>query len=52
MRCPECGREMRPNKGWAAMFYDGYCNYCDMPVEYGVPDPDDECDTEDGDGEA
>lgn len=31
--CPVCGRKLTPNKGWAAQFYDGYCNYCDMPVE-------------------
>ena len=31
--CPVCGRRLRPNKGWAAQFYDGYCNCCDMPVE-------------------
>ncbi len=31
--CPECGNEVRSNKGWAAMFYAGYCNHCDMPIE-------------------
>lgn len=36
MRCPDCGRPLRPNKGWAAMFYDGYCSFCDMPVEDGI----------------
>ena len=35
MICPVCGGKLRPNKGWVAMFYDGYCNYCDMPVEDG-----------------
>ena len=33
MTCPVCGEKLRPNKGWAAMFYDGYCNTCDMPVD-------------------
>ena len=42
MRCPVCGKELRPNKGWAAQFYDGYCNNCDMPIEDGVPDAVDE----------
>ena len=32
LKCPICEREIRPNKGWAKMFYDGYCNYCDKPV--------------------
>lgn len=36
MRCPYCGREIRENKGWAAMWYDGYCSFCDRPVEEGV----------------
>lgn len=31
--CPVCGRRLTPNKGWAEQFYDGYCNYCNMPVE-------------------
>lgn len=35
--CPVCGSLLRPNKGWAAQFYDGYCNTCDCPVEEGVP---------------
>lgn len=39
--CPVCGTEIRANKGWAAKFYDGYCNRCDMPVEDAVF-PDDE----------
>lgn len=34
--CPVCGRRIRPNKGWAAQFYDGYCNHCDMPVETAI----------------
>ena len=38
MLCPECGSEIRPNKGWAAQFYDGYCNQCYMPVGNGVPE--------------
>lgn len=38
MKCPVCGNELRPNKGWAAQFYDGYCNTCDMPVVDGVED--------------
>lgn len=42
MLCPICRSELRPNKGWAAQFYDGYCNTCDMPVEDGVPEEDDE----------
>ena len=42
MTFPVCGRELRPNKGWAAMFYDGYCNTCDMPVEDGVADDEQE----------
>ena len=42
MLCPECGRKLTPNKGWAAQFYDGYCNCCDMPVEDGVPEEDDD----------
>ena len=41
MICPVCGEELRPNKGWAAKFYDGYCNTCDMPVENGKEDEDD-----------
>lgn len=45
MTCPVCGGELRPNKGWASMFYDGYCNTCDMPVEDGVAD-----DEQEGDG--
>lgn len=36
MLCPVCGSELRPNKGWAGRFYDGYCNTCDMPVVDGV----------------
>lgn len=36
MRCPYCGREIRENKGWAAMWYDGYCSYCDRPIEAGI----------------
>ena len=32
LKCPECGSKVTPNKGWARMFYDGYCNYCDKPV--------------------
>ena len=31
--CPVCGCRLNPNKGWAAQFYDGYCNHCDMLVE-------------------
>ncbi len=42
MTCPVCGEVLRPNKGWAAMFYDGYCNTCDMPVENGEEGEDDE----------
>lgn len=42
MRCPVCGKELRPNKGWAAQFYDGYCNNCDMPIEDGVPEAGDD----------
>lgn len=38
MTCPVCGCELRRNKGWAARFYDGYCNTCDMPVEDGAED--------------
>ncbi len=38
MICPVCGGKLRPNKGWAAKFYDGYCNSCDMPVEDGEPE--------------
>lgn len=34
--CPICGHRLTPNKGWAARFYDGYCNYCDMPVDDAV----------------
>lgn len=33
MICPVCGNEVRSNKGWAAKFYDGYCNSCDIPIE-------------------
>lgn len=44
MKCPICGNILRPNKGWAAMFYDGYCNTCDMPIEDGIP-------AEDNDGQ-
>lgn len=33
--CPVCGCRLTPNKDWAAQFYDGYCNRCDMPVEKG-----------------
>lgn len=33
MYCPVCGAEIKSNKGWAAEFYDGYCNKCDMPIE-------------------
>lgn len=36
MYCPVCGAEIKPNKGWAAQFYDGYCNKCDMPIEDAV----------------
>ena len=36
MLCPHCGSKIRPNKGWAAMFYAGYCKTCDMPVENGI----------------
>lgn len=48
MKCPVCGRTIRPNKGWAAQFYDGYCNHCDMPVEDGIPDDegDEDCEQE------
>lgn len=42
MKCPFCGKKLRPNKGWAAMFYDGYCNTCDIPVENGIPIEDDD----------
>ena len=35
-KCPACGREVRANMGWARMFYDGYCNYCDQPVVNGM----------------
>lgn len=42
MTCPVCGGELRPNKGWAAMFYDGYCNTCDILVEDGEEGEDDE----------
>ncbi len=42
MTCPVCGGKLRPNKGWASMFYDGYCNTCDMPVEDGVADDEQE----------
>ena len=38
MICPVCGEKLRPNKGWAAQFYDGYCNTCDMLVEDGMED--------------
>ena len=34
--CPVCGHRLTPNKGWAAQFYDGYCNRCDMPIETGI----------------
>lgn len=34
--CPVCGCRLTPNKGWAAQFYDGYCNHCDVPVETGI----------------
>ena len=34
--CPVCGHRVTPNKGWAARFYDSYCNYCDMPVDDAV----------------
>jgi len=37
--CPVCGGRLTPNKGWAAQFYDGYCNCCDMPVEDAVTTP-------------
>lgn len=37
MKCPICGTALRPNKGWAATFYDGYCNTCDMPIVDGIP---------------
>lgn len=42
MTCPVCGEKLRPNKGWAAKFYDGYCNTCDMPVENGEEGENDE----------
>ena len=28
----------RKARRWAAIFYDGYCNTCDMPVENGEED--------------
>ena len=34
--CPVCGKRIRPNKGWAAQFYEGYCNHCDRPVETAI----------------
>lgn len=34
--CPVCGHKLTPNKGWAAQFYDCYCNHCDMAVETGI----------------
>lgn len=40
--CPECGNEVRRNKGWAAMFYEGYCNHCDMPVREAIHQDDNE----------
>lgn len=36
MLCPNCGSKLRPNKGRAGRFYDGYCNECDMPIEHGI----------------
>ena len=42
MLCPRYGNHISPNKGWAAQFYDGYCNYCDMPIEDGVQEKDEE----------
>ncbi len=36
MICPMCGHSLRSNKGWAALFYEGYCNTCDTPVERGL----------------
>jgi len=40
MKCPVCGVELAPNKGWAAQFYDGYCDTCNCPIEEGVSDED------------
>ena len=34
--CPVCGHRLTPNKGWAAQFYEGYCNYCDSPVDRSI----------------
>ena len=34
MRCPTCRTALRPNKGWAAQFYAGYCPRCDAPIEW------------------
>ncbi len=34
--CPHCRKLLRPNKGWAAQIYDGYCNQCDIPIANGV----------------
>lgn len=34
--CPVCGHRLTPNKGWAAQFYDGYCNRCDMAVDRSI----------------
>jgi len=31
--CPVCGTRLNPNRGWAAQFYVGYCNKCDLPIE-------------------
>lgn len=39
MLCPHCGSKIRPNKGWAALFYDGYCNFCDMNIKEGIAEP-------------
>ncbi len=36
MRCPTCRTALRPNKGWAAQFYAGYCPECDTPIEWPV----------------
>lgn len=46
MNCPVCGSPIRQNKGWAAQFYDGYCNTCDAPVEVGVDSGEEDGDEE------
>lgn len=40
MTCPYCGTVLRPHKGWARMFYDGYCSKCDQLIEEGVEEDD------------